>query len=73
MLDIDEAASYEAWKVDKLTTATDLSIRAYNAEMGALAAAWEEGVRRAEPDPARVAELLEKNPYRAAGMRGESR
>lgn len=64
MLDTDEAAAYEAWKLAKLTGSTDLSIRAYNAEMGALATAWDEG-KSAFPE--------DQNPYRAAGMRGESR
>lgn len=43
MLDPDEVAEYEAWKMAKLHGAQDLSAHAFNTEMEANALSWEEG------------------------------
>jgi hypothetical protein len=75
MLDPDEFADYEAWKENKLTSQTDLSVRAYNAEMESLALAWEAGVRESinVSDIQKINSTLDRNPYRGKGMRGERR
>lgn len=69
MLDPAEVAAYEAWKLHKLTAQTDLTITAYNAEMTALAAAWDSGVV-ASVSQEFAAKILPQNPYRRPGMTG---
>lgn len=76
MLDPDEVADFEAWKAHKLTSHVDLSVAAYNLEMEAQALAWEAGVRamaNALPIRKSPTEVIEENPYRKPGMRGERR
>jgi hypothetical protein len=75
MLNPDAVAEYEAWREHKLVTSQDLSIHAFNAEMVANAAAWDEGVRAAvgPGDSQKVNSLLDGNPYRQPGMRAELR
>jgi len=72
MLDADEVAQYEAWKQNKLTSSTDLSVHSYNIEQEAAALAYEAGVRAGvNPiDHERLASLLRDNPYRRPGMTG---
>lgn len=76
MLDREEAISYEAWKLHRLTTHPDLSIEAYNTEMGALAAAWDEAIAHlvaAGAINSEAASLAEAaNPHRQVGMRGHT-
>ena len=60
MLDPDEMEAYEFWKRNKLLGQVDLTVGAFNAEMGALARAWDEG----RTSPSNV------NPYRQPGMTG---
>lgn len=67
MLDPDSVAEYEAWKLDKMTGSVDLSVRAFNAEMEALALAWEAGWRTGREGKLPITE----NPNRKPGMRGE--
>lgn len=45
VLDADEVAEYEAWKLEKLTGNTDLSVAAYNREQERDALAWDDGWR----------------------------
>lgn len=74
MIDPDEFASYEAWREHKLTSATDLSVRAYNMEQEAAALHWEEGVKAMAAGAIireNSADVMRKNPYRAKGMTGE--
>lgn len=73
MLDPDEQAEYEAWRMHKLTTHPDLSVAAYNTEMAAVAVAWEEGARASHKVSDDIDSLLERNPYRKPGMRGARR
>lgn len=76
MIDPDEFADYEAWREHKLTTSTDLSVQAYNAEMEAAALAYEAGARAAFAGMvARRSEedVIRENPYRKPGTRGERR
>jgi len=69
MLDKAEVEAFELWKELRLTTSTDLSIDAYNAEMEGLALAWEAGAKAASgPD-----RLPPPNPYRGRGTTGEIR
>jgi len=73
MLDPNEMAAYEAWKAHKLTTSVDVSASAFNLEQEAPALAYEAGVRAALPGNSyseKIAELIEKNPYRGKGMMG---
>jgi len=67
VLDIDEMAAYEEWKEHKLTTATDLSVGAFNLESEAVALAWEAGWDAAQGAHPKG---REENPYRAKGMSG---
>jgi len=75
MLDPDEFAEYEAWREHKLTSQTDLSVRAYNAEMESLALAWESGAMAFAGRGAgeSLDDVIRTNPYRGKGMRGERR
>jgi len=68
MLDPDEVADYEAWKLAKLNSSQDLSVRAYNMEMEANALSWEEGWRAHANG-----ESFDSNRFRKPGMRGERR
>lgn len=71
MLDPDEVAAYEDWKARKLTGAQDLSIGAYNAEMEALALAYEQALKDAlGSDFEKINSLKAANPYRRPGMLG---
>lgn len=73
MLDPDEVAAYEEWKVRKLTGVQDLSIGAYNAEMEALALAYEQALKDAlGSDQQKINSLKAANPYRAPGMRAHN-
>ena len=74
MLDPDEVIAYEAWKLNKLTTHPDLSVNAYNTEMGALAVAWDEGYDAGSDRSHHDAPVLTKtdNPHRQPGMRGHT-
>jgi len=66
MLDPEAAADYEAWRMGKLVSETDLSIHAYNLEVGAVALAWETGWEARNTD-----HLITENPYRGKGTTGE--
>lgn len=66
MLDADEVAEYEAWKLAKMNGAVDLSVRAYNLEMEANALSWEEGWRAHANG-----ESFDSCRFRKPGMRGE--
>lgn len=68
MLDREEQADYEAWKVRKLEGQIDLSVEAYNIEMEAPALAWEAGWDDAQGV---YPKERSQNPYRAKGMNGE--
>ena len=70
MLDPDEVAAYEAWKMNKIAGVYDLTITSFNAEMTALAGAWDDGVRVSinPVDHQALTSILSRNPYRQPGM-----
>lgn len=79
MIDPDEIEAYNEWKAIRLAGSQDLSIEAYNTEMGVQANAWEMGVKaltkeigvNVEPD--RLADFIAtQNPFRKPGMRGHT-
>ena len=78
MLDEDEMAAYEAWKQQKLVSYPDVSVAAYNAEMGIHANAWDEGAKFAlavstlNATEWQMNAVLRENPFRQQGMRGHT-
>jgi hypothetical protein len=75
MLDPDEITAYNEWKALKLAGAQDLSIEAYNTEMGMQASAYDKGVDAAFAGAIvrqNAEEVKAKSPYRKPGMRGHT-
>lgn len=74
LLDAQDMADYEAWKLRKIEGSIDLSITAYNLEMSANALAWDEGARAAHKvkDWDDIDSILATNPFRQKGMRAYS-
>jgi hypothetical protein len=72
LLDAQDMADYEAWKLRKIEGSIDLSITAYNLEMSANALAWDEGARAAHKTHDDIDSILALNPFRQKGMRAYS-
>lgn len=72
MLDPDELAAFEAWKLAKLAGQVDLTVASFNAEMGALARAYDEGIDAMENSRESASSLKARSPYRRPGMRGHA-
>jgi hypothetical protein len=79
VIDPEEQAAFEAWKIAKLRAAIDVSVTAYNTEMQALAIAWETGAKQTmaalhkfgiEITDAMQEAILAENPQRKPGMTG---
>ena len=73
MLDPELFAEFEAWRGAKVLGQHDLSVAAFNAEMETQALAYEAGVKDAlgRGPGVTMQEVLDDNPYRKPGMRGE--
>ena len=72
MLDPDEMEAFDLWKRNKLLGQVDLSVGAFNAEMSALARAYDEGIDAMENSRESASVLKARSPYRQPGMTGHT-